>query len=106
MSYSYHISFDIDSKDKSELEIGSSLERVIGYLKTLLPSEAGHIESRALASLDNPDTIHILFESIWMDWDSLVRHRNSALTEDKVIKEFEENIELKNFSHKVFREIS
>jgi|SRR6056297_2076377 len=106
MAYSYHISFDIDPAQKDELEIGSSLERVIGYLRTLLPSEDGHIESRALASLDNPDSIHIVFESIWLDWDSLVRHRNSSLTEDMVLKEFKPNIELKNLTRKVFREIS
>lgn len=106
MAYSYHISFDIDPEQKAELEIGASLERVIGYLRTLLPSEDGHIESRALASLDDPKRIHIVFESIWMDWDSLVRHRNSTLTEDKVIKEFKPDVELKYLTHKIFREIS
>ncbi len=42
MAYFYQVSFNISSDDMTELEIGSTLERVIGYLKTLLPSEPGY----------------------------------------------------------------
>ena len=47
MAYTYEISFHIASRQMDELSIGHALERGLGYLKTLLPSEPGfHVRPR------------------------------------------------------------
>jgi len=106
MAYTYRVSFDIAPEQRSELEIGASLERVISYLRALLPSEDGHVESRALSSLDNPSNVHVILESTWLDWESLMKHRSSSLTEDKVLREFGPHIQLQHLSQRVYREVS
>ncbi len=53
MAYIYEVSFDIRSNQLSQLDIGAPLERVVGYLRTLLPSEPGYVTSRAMYSLDD-----------------------------------------------------
>jgi hypothetical protein len=54
----YQIGFDIRPEQMSELEIGASLERALGYLRILLPGETGHITSRAMYSLDRADSMN------------------------------------------------
>ncbi len=72
--------------------MGASLERVLGYLRTLLPNESGHIESRAFFTVDTPEIIHVVFQSTWQDWTDLLAHRDSRLVEDKVLVEFAPDI--------------
>ena len=75
MAYFYQIGFDIHTDDMNELAIGGSLERTLGYLRTLLPSEPGYITIRAARSIDVNDHVHLQVESEWETWQELDQHR-------------------------------
>jgi hypothetical protein len=108
MAYIYSISFDIGPEQRDELRIGASLERVLGYLRTLLPSQSGFITTRAMYALEPDDEgeIDLVFESVWERWDDLLEHRQSSLAEDKVVREFAPHIELEDLRVRVYEEIS
>ena len=106
MAYIYEVSFDIDSDKMNQLKIGASLERVLGFLRTLLPSEEGYVTARALYSLGSEDTTHIIFQSEWQDWEDLEQHVTSSLLEDKVLKEFDPHIKLENLTSRTLNEIA
>jgi heme-degrading monooxygenase HmoA len=89
----------------SELEIGASLERVLGYLRTLLPSQDGFITSRALHSLEQANKIELLFESVWDNWENVQAHRDSALSEEKIFLEFGPHINRENLSTGLYEEV-
>jgi Antibiotic biosynthesis monooxygenase len=105
MAYTYQVGFDIRPEQMGELRIGASLERVLAYLRTLLPGEPGHINSRALSSLDIPDRTHVLFESTWETWDDVEAHRKSSLAEDKVLAEFEPHVSLQDLNIHVYQDV-
>jgi hypothetical protein len=105
MAYVYRVGFDIEREQMTQLEIGGSLERVLGYLRTLLPSEAGFIQARAMHSLDHEGPIHLIFESTWVSWADLEAHQQSSLLEDKVLTEFEPHVELDDLSSCVYEEV-
>jgi hypothetical protein len=106
MAYVYEVSFDIHSDQLDALRIGASLERVLGYLRTLLPSEMGYITSRALYSLSSEETTHIMFMSEWEEWEDLDRHRKSPLLEDKIILEFDPHIQLEQLTKRIYNEVA
>lgn len=106
MSYVYEVSFDIDSNMMNYLKIGSSLERVLGYLRTLLPSVEGYVTSRALYSLDNEETTHVIFQSEWQEWENLKLHMASAMLESKVLEEFDSQVKLEHLKSRAFNEIA
>ena len=107
MPYIYEISFDIDSDDMDQLIMGRSVQRSVGYLKALLPSEVGYITSRGMFSLSHEKVTHIIFQSVWEDWDTLLGHReNSPLDEHKLINEFQMDVRIKNLVTHVYEEIS
>ena len=105
MAYVYHVGFYICPDQVSELQIGASLERVLGYLRTLLPGEPGYITSRALHSLDVPDRIHLMFQSTWETWEDLQAHRGSALSEDKVLAEFQPHVTLEDLDVHIYEDV-
>jgi hypothetical protein len=88
MAYVYQVSFDIPPERENELAVGSSLERVLGFLRVVLPAEPGFTTARAVYSLDLPDRIRIVVESVWDHWEDLQIHRSSELAEDKILREF------------------
>ena len=106
MAYFYQITFDVHTDDMSELQIGGSLERTLGYLRTLLPSERGYITIRAARSVEAQERVCVLVESEWDTWQDLERHRASSLAEDKVLKEFEPHVELEDLTVCVFEEVA
>jgi quinol monooxygenase YgiN len=106
MAYIYQVSFDIRPDQMDELRIGGALERVLGYLKTLLPVEDGYITARAMSSLDVSDWTHLVFESIWENWQDLEKHRNSQLSENKILSEFEPHIQLEHLATHIYTEVS
>ncbi len=106
MAYIYHVGFDIDANQMTELEIGSALERVLGYLRTLLPAERGFITSRAMRSIGLPGKSHLVFQSVWEEWEDVGRHRESSLAEDKVLKEFEPHVALTDLTSRIYEEVS
>jgi quinol monooxygenase YgiN len=105
MAYVYQVSFDIQPDQMSELQIGASLERVLGYLRSLLPNETGFVTARAMYSLDLPDATHLVFESTWESWEDLVAHRQSELAEAKVLVEFEPHVSTEHLVAHVFEEV-
>jgi hypothetical protein len=105
MAYFYQVTFDIQPDQMSQLEIGASLERALGYLRTLLPNEPGYVTSRSMYSLDIPDKTHLVVESMWETWDDLESHRHSSLVEDKVLAEFGPHVSPKDLSVHIYEEV-
>jgi len=105
MAYVYQVGFDIRPDQMSELQIGASLERVLGYLRTLLPSQPGHMNSRAFHSLDMPEHTHIIFQSTWQSWSDLEAHRDSSLAENKVLSEFKPHVALEDLATHIYEEV-
>lgn len=105
MAYTYILRFNIKPEQMSELEIGASLERVLGYLRTLLPSQEGFITSRALYSLEQENKVELLFESVWDTWENVQTHRESALSERKVLLEFGPHIKRENLNVDLYEEV-
>ncbi|MGD2078882.1 MAG: hypothetical protein PVH18_10890 [Chloroflexota bacterium] len=105
MAYIYQVYFDIEPEQMNQLEIGASLERVLGYLRTLLPSQMGFISARAIYSLDIPEKTHLIFQSIWDTWDDIDAHRNSSLLENKILAEFEPHVPLENLVAHIYEEV-
>jgi hypothetical protein len=105
MAYIYQVSFEIRPDQMTELEIGSSLERVLGYLRTLLPAQRGFITSRAMRSVGVPQRVHLVFQSVWEEWEDVERHRQSSLSEDKVLKEFEPHVALEDLASQIYEEV-
>lgn len=105
MSYINQISFYIDNDKMSELEIGSSLERVLGYMRTLLPSQEGYIATRAMHTLPGDDRIHLIFESVWDTWEDFQNHLKSNLDEKKILSEFEPHVKLADLTTRIYTDI-
>lgn len=105
MAYIYQVSFDIRPDQMDELAIGASLERVLGYLRTLLPGERGSVTTRAMFSVDAPDSTHLVFESVWEAWEDLEAHRQSSLAEEKVLTEFDPHVSRENLVVRVYEEV-
>jgi hypothetical protein len=106
MAYVYQVSFDIRPEQMSDLRIGASLERVLAYLRTLLPGQPGHMTSRAFYSLNVPGATHLIFQSVWDTWDDLEAHRGSSLAEDKVLTEFQPHVTLEGLDVHVYEEVA
>jgi hypothetical protein len=106
MAYAYQVDFDIRPDQMNELEVGSSLERVLGYLRALLPGEPGFVSARALYSLDVPGKTHLVVQSIWQTWEDLVAHRQSALAENKALLEFQPHVTLQDLVVHAYEEIA
>jgi len=106
MAYIYEVSFDISKDQLSQLEIGAPLERVIGYLRTLLPGESGYVTSRAMYSMDDPDKTNLVIQSVWERWDDLKDHKNSSLAEQKTLTEFGPHISEDALKVRVYEEVT
>lgn len=105
MAYIYQVSFDIRPDQMNQLEIGASLERVLSYLRALLPSMPGNVTSRAMYSLDIPGKTQLVFQSVWGTWDDLEAHRGSSLDEYKVLAEFQPHVSLEDLSVHIYEEV-
>ena len=105
MAYTYILRFHIKPEQMSELEIGSSLERVLSYLRALLPSQDGFITSRALHSLEQEGKVELLFESVWDNWENIQAHQDSALSSDKVLLEFGPHIHREDLKIDLYEEV-
>ena len=106
MAYIYQVRFDIDPDQMNQLEIGASLERVLAYLRALLPSQMGYISAQAMFSLNIPDRTQLIFQSIWETWDDIDAHRQSSLLEDKILVEFEPHVPLEDLTSQIYEEVA
>lgn len=105
MAYIHHVTFKIEPEQMSQLEIGAALERALGYLRTLLPSQIGFITTRAMYSLDIEDRTELIIESVWENWDDASAHSHSSLTEDKILLEFEPHVPLEELTSHMYEEV-
>jgi hypothetical protein len=105
MAYVYQVAFDLHPEQMSELAIGASLERVIGYMRSVLPSHGGYVTSRAMNSVESVDRIRVVLESVWETWDDLVAHRGSQLAETKLLSEFAKGIAMEGLVVRVYEDI-
>jgi hypothetical protein len=105
MAYTYQVSFEIEHEQMEQLSIGATLEKILGYLRTLLPNQTGYISARALYSLDMPDKTHLQVQSTWDEWEDLQVHQRSGLAEQKVLSEFEPHVALEDLSVHVYEEV-
>jgi hypothetical protein len=107
MPFIYQTTFDIDTRNIAELQIGRSLQLSLSYLKAFLPNEPGFINARAMYSITHNDVTHVSFESTWEDWETLENHREkSAFAEGKMLNQFEMKVTPQNVATHVFEEIA
>lgn len=107
MPYVYRTTFDIDSKDIEQLQIGRSLQLSVAYLKAFLVNEPGFINARAMYSLADEKKTHIAFESTWEDWEALQAHQErSPFAESKMFHRFELKVTPQNMEDHVYEEIA
>jgi hypothetical protein len=104
MAYALQVDFDIRPDQMNELDV-ASLERVLGYLRVLLPGEPGFVSARALFSLDIPSKTHLVFQSIWETWHDLATHRESSLSEAKVLLEFQPHVTLQDLRVHAYEDV-
>lgn len=88
MAYVHQVSFQLAPDQSGDLKVGAPLQRVIGFLRALLPNEEGYMTSRAMYSIDSSDQTLIVFQSVWEEWDDLLAHRSSRVMEEKALTEF------------------
>ncbi len=105
MAYVYQVSFDIKPEQLTDLEIGSALERALMALRALLPDQAGYVSSRGMHSIDRDSATHIVFQSVWSDWDEFQNHIKSSIAEDRVIREFKPHLSVDNLTTHQFEEV-
>ena len=107
MDYIYSVSFGIRADQRGELEIGAPLEEALSYLRGLLPGEPGFVFARAMYALDadKAGQIDVVFQSVWGTYGSVVSHQKSALAEDKVLREFQPHVELRDLRARVYEEV-
>lgn len=105
MPYVYEVSFDIAPGEMEDLDVDSSLGRVLGYLRALLPNEHGFVRSHAMYSLDDPEHRRLVFRSEWGSWEALVKHRDSELMEAKVLEEFDPHVPAESITTRVYAEV-
>jgi hypothetical protein len=105
MAYAYQVEFEISHQQMDELRIGAALEKVLGYLRTLLPNEQGYISARAMYTLDIPGVTRLTVQSTWDQWEDLLAHKESGLAEQKVLNEFQPHVSLKNLAVHTLEEV-
>ena len=105
MAYTCQVGFDIHPGQTTELQLGASIEKALAYLRLALPGEPGHVDSRALSSLDMPDRTHVLFESTWETWEDVEAHRKSSLAADKLLTELGPHVTLQNLAVHIYQDV-
>jgi hypothetical protein len=105
MPYVYEVSFDLPPDRMADIEIGHSLERLVGYMKTRLPSQRGFVYTHAVYSVDDPDAIRVVVRSEWSDWSDVKLHKQSELLEDSLFQEFEPHIAKEDITIRTYAEV-
>jgi hypothetical protein len=105
MPYVYEVSFQIAPAQMSQLEIGKSLERLVGYMKIRLPVEPGFVFADAWYSIDDPAKTRIVTRSEWSDWVDVEEHRKSSILEDHLFEEFDPHVNKDNITIRTYAEV-
>lgn len=105
MPYVYEVSFNIRHDQMSQLEIGQSLERLVGYLKIRLPVQSGFVVADAWYTVDDPDVTRVVARSEWGDWADVEEHRASSILEDHLFEEFGPHVHKDNVTIRTYAEV-
>lgn len=105
MPYLYEVSFDIRHDQMSQLEIGQSLERLVGYLKIRLPVQPGFVLADAWYSVDDPKGTRVVARSEWSDWADVEEHRTSSILEDHIFEEFDPHVSKDDVTIRTYAEV-
>jgi hypothetical protein len=105
MPYVYEVSFEITPAQMSQLQIGQSLERLVGYMKIRLPAQQGFVFADAWYSVDDPEKTRIIARSEWSDWCDVTKHCESAILEDHLFEEFEPHIGREDVTIRTYAEV-
>jgi hypothetical protein len=103
--YVYEVSFEIDSDKMPQLEIGQSLERLVGFMKVRLPAQPGFVFADAWYSVDDPEKTRVVTRSEWSDWTDLEAHCKSSLIEDHVLEEFDPHVSKDDITIRMYSEV-
>jgi heme-degrading monooxygenase HmoA len=106
MAYTYQVKFKIKEEQREQLRIGANLEKIIGYLRTLLPGEPGFISVRGMHSMNIPGPTRVVVQSTWDLWEDLLLHQKSGLAEQKVLVEFGPHIAFEDLVMQIYKEVS
>lgn len=106
MAYTYHVDFTVENAQMEQFQIGAALEKVVGYLRTLLPNQPGFITARGMHSLDGTGATHLVVQSMWDQWDDLKAHQDSGLAEQKVLAEFGPHVSADHLSVRIYEEVA
>jgi hypothetical protein len=105
MPYLYEVSFGIRYDQMPQLEIGDSLERLVGYLKIRLPVQSGFVLADAWYTVDDPDATRVVVRSEWSDWSDVEAHRESSILEDHIFEEFEPHLKKEEVTIRTYAEV-
>lgn len=105
MPYLYEVSFNIRHDQMTQLEIGESLERLVGYLKIRLPVQRGFVLADAWYTVDDPVSTRVVARSVWSDWSDLKDHRQSAILEDHIFEEFDPHVSANDVTIRTYAEV-
>jgi hypothetical protein len=105
MPYVYEVSFEIKPEQMTQLEIGQSLERLVGYMKVRLPVQPGFVLADAWYSVDDPAKIRVIARSQWSDWVDVEGHRTSSILEDQLFEEFDPHVNKDNITVRTYAEV-
>jgi hypothetical protein len=103
--YVYEVSFDITPDQMTQLEIGHSLERLVGYMKIRLPVQEGFVFADAWYSVDDPAKTRVIARSEWSDWTDVEKHRKSSILEDHLFEEFDPHVNKDNVTIRTYAEV-
>jgi hypothetical protein len=89
MPYIYELSFDIPAEKARAIDrVGARLDRVVAYLRSILPDFEGYWGSRGMYSIDTAGVVRIRYESTWENWHDMEEHLRSGFQEAKVFERF------------------
>ena len=107
MPFVNQITFDIETSNLDQIQVGRSLQLSIAYLKSFLADEPGFINARAMYSLEPDDLVKVAFESTWEDWEYLDLHRSrSPFAEEKMLTRFEMKVAPLHLVNHIYEEIA
>lgn len=105
MPYVYEVSFDIRPDQMSQVEVGQSLERLVGYMKIRLPVQPGFVFADVWYSVDDPEKTRIVARSEWSEWCDVRGHRESSVLEDHLFVEFDPHVSPDDITIRTYAEV-
>jgi hypothetical protein len=105
MVYVYQVSLDIEATALNQLEVEQSLAQLVRYLHARLEDQLGFVNVRAMFSLDRPQDIWLVLQSVWETWDDVLDHRNSSLLGKELVAAFTPHADRDRLSSTLFEQV-